>query len=115
MGHFEQLYFFARSISEDPALRKILKTTDHATQYDYLMTFKTNVQRDLSLLFILTDADGKVLVATDRRKSESEDLSSVESIAAVLDEGEPAKDYLSRGNKFYQVVTVPVLITDYIY
>lgn len=112
--HSEQLYFFAQSISEDPALRKILKTTDHATQYDYLMTFKTNVQRDLSLLFILTDSNGKVLVATDRRKSENEDLTSVESVSAVLDEGEPAKDYLARGNHLYQVVIAPVLIADYI-
>lgn len=109
--NFKELYFFSSSLVEDPALRKIIKTTDEKTVFDYISYFQEKVGTDL---IVVVDKNGKEVVSTDKKAGTKEDLLSYALIADVLDSGEASGDYWLRGGRLYQVIAAPLVEADYI-
>lgn len=109
--NFKELFFFTSTLAEDPSLRKIIKTTDPKTVYDYIVNFHEQVGVDL---IVVADSDGKEIVSTDNKMHSGNNLASYALIGDVLDNGEASGDYWLRGGKLYQVMAAPLVEADYI-
>jgi serine/threonine protein kinase len=110
VSHYLWLDVLARTEAADPALHKVVHTTDFPTRLSSFQDVIDSYQppKDQDLLLLLTDEHGSTVVRTDQKAPPTENLSNWPGIKDVLaGANDPVHGYQVVGDKLYRTTAVP--------
>jgi PAS domain S-box-containing protein len=107
---FRTLATVAGFLEGSPAFRSVLRRSDENTVHEYLVDVSAPTDADVVLI---TDADGILLNRSDKAGAKGDSFAESPVIRQAL-QGAYAEGYWSDGEALFQVVSIPLVDSEYV-